>query len=191
MTPARYMMADVSWHPTSAVSLERFLFCHCAHHEVGAAAGRERDDEADRAGRKFLSEAMATERKENCQRSRSQNGTTCNHQIRFLSIPARLYAQSAVAYAAASQAWRDFKVIANHRRRTIGRRVELGGEWTSEAVRFWLLAARADLVNLALLLRRAGPSFEMHALQCKMAFDPISDIDRQICCDAQPASPRV
>src|SRR5207248_4833430 len=26
MTPARYMMADVSWHPTSAVSLERFLF---------------------------------------------------------------------------------------------------------------------------------------------------------------------
>src|SRR5207342_2851232 len=52
---------------------------HCAHRDVDAAAGRERNDEGDRSGRELLSEATATERKEACQRGRNQNGTTCDH----------------------------------------------------------------------------------------------------------------
>jgi hypothetical protein len=66
---------------------------HCAHHDVDAAAGRERDDEGDRSGRELLSEATATERKEACQRGRNQNGTTCDHwsfpSMPFGSRPAR------------------------------------------------------------------------------------------------------
>ncbi len=74
---------------------------HCAHHDVDAAAGRERDDEGDRPGRKLLSEVTATERKEAYQRERNQNGTTCNH-CSFPSPPGRLHAQSPGAYVAAS-----------------------------------------------------------------------------------------
>jgi len=53
----------------------------CAHHDVGAAAGRESDDEGDRSGRELLCEATASERKEAGQRSRDQNGTTCDHLL--------------------------------------------------------------------------------------------------------------
>src|SRR6476619_1413255 len=81
---------------------------HCAHHDVDAAAGRERDDEGDRSGRELLSKATATERKEACQRERNQNGTTCNH-CSFPSPPGRLHAQSAGAYVASVASWLRFR----------------------------------------------------------------------------------
>jgi hypothetical protein len=105
---------------------------HCAHHDVDAAAGRERHDEGDRSSRELLSEATATERKEACQRGRNQNGTTCDH-CAFPFEPGRLYARSAGAYVAAPHA-----VTTNSRahmsRRPIGPRVDLRdvGFWHSD-----------------------------------------------------------